>query len=66
MAHSFSNLDGSTWLGAPAFLFGLISLPFDTVFDVALSPVDAVGWVFGLRKPEINAELFWRSPQEVR
>lgn len=32
------------------FFWGLTSLPFDTVFDVVLSPVDIVAWILGCNK----------------
>ncbi len=36
--------------GTPTFLWGLTSLPIDTVVDVVLLPVDVVAWIFGCSK----------------
>lgn len=36
--------------GPNLFLWGLVSLPIDTVVDVVLAPVDVVAWIFGCDK----------------
>lgn len=36
--------------GPNLFWWGLVSLPIDTVVDVALAPVDVIAWIFGCDK----------------
>ena len=41
---------GMEGTGSTIFFWGLVSLPFDTVLDTVLLPVDLVAWAFGASK----------------